>query len=289
MAVKSSRVEVAATPAAATARDTQSYVDWAAIFAGAALASAISFVLLAFGAAIGLTLASPFPGEGMSAVGAAVAIALWVLWVTVSSFMAGGYLTGRLRRPAWDANPHEIVVRDGAHGLVVWAIGALFGALVAASAVTGVAKGGAQIATAAATAAGEESGRSDPFGYVVDSLFRAGGRTSPEGGEAARREATRILATGVGRAEISAADRSYLAELVAARTGLSREDAQRRVESVLADARQAAEKARKTGILLAFLTAASLLAGAAGAWWAAQVGGRHRDERADFSRLVRRW
>ena len=43
-----------------------SYVDWPAIFAGTALAVALSFVLLTFGSAIGLSVASFEPGEGVS-------------------------------------------------------------------------------------------------------------------------------------------------------------------------------------------------------------------------------
>jgi hypothetical protein len=39
--------------------DNASFVDWAAILAGAILASAISFVLFAFGTALGLSLTSP--------------------------------------------------------------------------------------------------------------------------------------------------------------------------------------------------------------------------------------
>src|SRR5687768_5399427 len=39
--------------------DNARYVDWTAIFAGAVLASAISFVLFTFGAGLGLSLTSP--------------------------------------------------------------------------------------------------------------------------------------------------------------------------------------------------------------------------------------
>ena len=38
------------------ADEGRSYVDWSAIFAGAAVAAAISLVLLTFGAALGLSL-----------------------------------------------------------------------------------------------------------------------------------------------------------------------------------------------------------------------------------------
>ena len=97
-------------------QDKGSFVDWPAIIAGAVLASAISFVLFAFGAALGLSLTSPYPREGVSATTFGIVLALWVLWVLVSSLAAGGYLAGRLRRRSQrrqldDARRDEIVRR----------------------------------------------------------------------------------------------------------------------------------------------------------------------------------
>ena len=37
-----------------------SYLEWSAVLAGAALAAALSFVLITFGAAIGVSVASPW-------------------------------------------------------------------------------------------------------------------------------------------------------------------------------------------------------------------------------------
>jgi hypothetical protein len=51
--------------------------------------------------------------------------------------------------------------------------------------------------------------------------------------------------------------------------------------------REAAETARKAGIILAFLTAAAMVLGVAAAWWGAGMGGRHRDENFDASHLTR--
>ena len=50
-------------------RDAGSYVDWAAILAGARPSAALSLVLLTFGSAIGLTMVSAEPGEGVSLAG----------------------------------------------------------------------------------------------------------------------------------------------------------------------------------------------------------------------------
>ena len=49
---------------------------------------------------------------------------------------------------------------------------------------------------------------------------------------------------------------------------------------VIAQARRAIRRARANAVILAFMAAASLLAGAAVAWYAAGFGGRHRDGEA---------
>src|SRR3954471_15184201 len=90
----------------------KTYVDWPAIIAGILLASAISIVFISFGSAIGLNFID-FDGEGASPIWIAIAAASWFLWVQISSFMAGGYLAGRLRRRHFDATEHESDVRDG--------------------------------------------------------------------------------------------------------------------------------------------------------------------------------
>ena len=165
------------------------YVDWPAIIAGAVLASAISFVLFTFGTGIGLSLTSPYPGESVSPTAFAVVLGLWVLWVSVSSFIAGAYLTGRLRRRIGDASEHEVEVRDAAHGLLVWALSALIGAMLAAW-VTGLtasktADVAAGVATGASTGAAQDvASRLDPASYWTDVLLRPGAAAAGQTGAA---------------------------------------------------------------------------------------------------------
>jgi hypothetical protein len=90
-------------------------------------------------------------------------------------------------------------------------------------------------------------------------------------------------------------DRAYLARLVSDETGLNQADADARVDMAItglnqarANAMRLAERARKFGILITFLTAASLAVGAAACWWAATIGGRHRDQAVDFTHLFGR-
>ena len=278
VAVSDTRGTMASTP-----------MDWGAVVAGTVLASAISLVLLTFGTAIGLSIVSPFEGRGAGGTVFVIALGLWVLWVVVSSFMAGGYLAGRMRRRADDApTAHEVEMRDGAHGLTVWALGILLAAFLGAAGISGAVRGGASVAGAVASAGTGQGSGGEAFGYVVDSLFRtADPRGEPAAAESARRQVTRIFVRSAAQGEIPEADRAYITRLVAERTGLEPAEAKQRVETVLAEAKQAAETARKTGVWTGFLAAAALLVGAAAAWWGASTGGRHRDEGTDFSRFMR--
>ena len=100
-----------------------------------------------------------------------------------------------------------------------------------------------------------------------------------------RAETTRILAEGIKSGDVPGGDKTYLARLVAARTGLSQADAEKRVDDVIgkvnaaeATARQTADAARKAGAYLAIYTGATMLIGAFIAAAAAALGGRHWDE-----------
>src|SRR6187549_3890115 len=97
---------IVVAPAAARTEEHHSYVDWPAIIGGIALASAISLVLLAFGSAVGLSFADFDAGPDVNPIWIAIAAASWLLWVQISSFMVGGYVTGRMRRRHFDASEH---------------------------------------------------------------------------------------------------------------------------------------------------------------------------------------
>lgn len=279
-------------------RDTSSYVDWQAIIAGIVLASAISLVLISFGSAVGLNFLDFGYGEGANPIFIGIAAALWFLWVQISSFMAGGYLTGRLRRRHFDADEDESDMRDGAHGLLVWAGAAILGAMIAVGGIGAAANAvGAAAATATTAASNVAEGAADamdPNAYFIDTMFRS---TQPVEAEAARGEAGRIFAqAALGDGTVAEADRTYLAGVVAANTGIPPEEAQARVDQAIVsveEARQtaieAARIARNTAIIGAFLIAASLLVSAIGAFWAAQQGGNHRDKNTVLAGAFRRF
>jgi hypothetical protein len=192
---------------------------------------------------------------------------------------------------------HEVFFRDTAHGFLAWSLATVAGALVfasvTASGVGGVAKGTSDVAAAAASGAAQAgvqngyAGAGDGSAYFVDTMFRSstnfvdGDKTAP------RAEATRILARSIqdGTVVLSPTDKTYMAQMVAARTDLAQPEAQQRVDTVvnqLNDAgqkiRQAADVARKRAAQLSIVTALSMLIGAFVASAAAALGGRIRDE-----------
>src|ERR671914_18288 len=121
---------VTSSPSAGTTVTAQpaSFIEWGPIIAGAVLASALSFVLLTFGTAIGLSATSPWPGAGLSATVLAILAILWTMIQQIGTFMAGGYVAGRMRSPLSGLSQDETQFRDGLHGGLAWAVGIAIGA-----------------------------------------------------------------------------------------------------------------------------------------------------------------
>jgi len=297
-------IETSGPALAAHPADDRSYLDWAPVIAGALLAAAVSFVLLTFGSAVGLSLTSAYEGSGISLAAFSIAAALWLLWVQISSFFAGGYLAGRMRRRHGDASEHESDIRDGSHGLTVWALGVLLGAFIAVSGISGaVSTATSAIGAAAGTTAAAATAAVadvDPSMLLTDRLMRpaaqpaASAPASPSAGQAGadmdvRSELGRVLMASLD-GELSAEDRAYVTATIAAQTGISQEEAEQRVSQFVeqarqleADARSAADRARRLAMLVAFMTAASLLISGAAAYYGATLGGNHRDKQTVFS------
>jgi hypothetical protein len=285
-----------------------SFVDWGAVFAGAILAAAISFVLLTFGVAIGLSATSPWPNSGVSAKVIATLAVLWAMMQQIGAFMVGGYVAGRMRA-RWQATPqHEVEFRDGLHGGLVWAVGIVIGAALFMATAGAAAKTGSELAGKVATAATLPAG--EAMDGVLDGLLRpttlaqaaaapssaaspvaptgSGQRPLAAGAEQARSEMARILASAVASGSLSASDRAYLVQVVAQRSGVSQPDAEKRVNEAFTAARAAADKARKGAVLTGFVTAAGLIISFGAAWWAALMGGQHRDNAVPASFAVAR-
>ena len=158
------------TPAAGvTSVAVPAYVEWGAIFAGAVLAAALSFVFLTFGAAIGLSAASPWPNSGASVKFIAGLAVFWTMVQQIGAFMAGGYIAGRMRSRWNETTQHEVEFRDGLHGGLVWAVGLVIGVAIlmasaGAAARTGIETAGKAAAITASTV--------DPTDVLLDTMLR---------------------------------------------------------------------------------------------------------------------
>jgi hypothetical protein len=263
-----------------TVEASTSGIAWPPILAGAFAAAATSLILLALGSGFGLASVSPWPNSGASATTFTVMMAIWLIIVQWLSSGLGGYLTGRLRTKWVGVHTHEVFFRDTAHGFLAWAVAAVVGAAVlasvASSLLSGVAHRAPTVASAAAESANQGVVQANPSSYYIDSLFRSDHPNATD--QDVRAEATRILAIGIRNGDLPAADQTYLAQLVAARTGLSQANAEKRVDEMIAKEKADADAARKAGAYMSIFTAVSMLIGAFITAAAAALGGRHRDE-----------
>jgi hypothetical protein len=273
---------------------SSSGVAWPAIIGGAFAAVALSLILLALGSGLGLASVSPWSNSGASATTFTVMTAVWLIVVQWLASGLGGYITGRLRTKWVGLHTHEVFFRDTANGFLTWAVASVIGAAFLASAASSVVSGTATVmagvASGAAAGTSQAATRSggtlaDPTAYFVDGLYRTDHPSANASDGDVRAQSTRILLNGMLNGDVPAPDKTYLAQLVSAHTGLSQADAGKRVDEVIAQAkaaegkaRQTADTARKAGAYLSTFTALSMLVGAFVACVAAALGGQQRDE-----------
>ena len=277
-----------------TVVDAQSAVSWGAIAAGAVGASALALLLIAFGAGLGLSAVSPWGNTGVSASTFKTGTGIYLVIVAVMSSAVGGYLAARLRSKWVGAHAHEVFFRDTAHGFIAWAFATLLSAS-ALSSVTGYLASGTAAGVGGAALAANRS--VNPADIYVDKLFRpttadqptstptsspgagnnlaAPSSTSPN---QSRAEVLRLwTASFQDNQDLSTPDKTYVAQVVAARTGMSQSDAEKRVNNVITEAKSAADDARKGAAKLSFWLTAAMLFGAFAASLAAVEGGSLRD------------
>jgi hypothetical protein len=282
-------------------------------------------LLLMLGVGLGLSSISPWSGQGASATTIGVSTIAWLTFTQLAASAIGGYLAGRLRTKWAAAQGDEVYFRDTAHGFLAWAIASLATAAFLGASVAAVVGGGVQAGAslaggaastvasvagvgAAGAAASNTGGNAapapagGPMGYYVDSLFRkdasapanadaaAGNANAPTASQAPLPvgEVTRIFANALRAGSLPPEDARYVGQLIAQRTGMSQQDAEKRVNDVYARtqaqirdaetaARDAADKARKASAYATLWMFVSLLIGAFVASLTATYGGRRRD------------
>lgn len=253
----------------------RSAVSWGAIAAGGVASAAFSLFLIQLGAGIGLSAVSPWSNSAPSGTAISVTAGIGLCLVAIAASALGGLIAGRLRVRWVGLHTEEVYFRDTAHGFLAWAFATVISALLLASAATSI-LGGATQGAVSNPALGSSTS------YYTDMLFRSENPTAAPaspGAQIGNDEIGRVLTRGLtSGATLPAADRTYVAQRVAARTGLSQQEAERRVDAVVTQAKTAADEARKAAAKLAFWMAAAMLCGAFAASFAAALGGRERDD-----------
>ena len=237
-------------------------LSWGAILAGAVVATALQITLTVLGLAIGLGAWDA--GDGLRGFG--IGAGIWLLLTALVTLFVGGMTAGRLA---------GVLTRgDGAlHGVVLWGVSSLLAVWMAASGA-GALLGGAfgvlgQTAAAATSgvvgAAGQVAGAAvgnvddlDPAAVqreIEQVLLQTGDpRLNPDSVQAAIGEVRDPATSGAVsneqladeiastiRERAGAVDRQAIANVVAARTGMTPAEADRvaeRVESAMSSARQ---------------------------------------------------
>jgi hypothetical protein len=279
-------------------------VSWRAVLAGATAAAALSLLLVILGFGLGLSSVSPW-SYSVAAIGTSTI--LWLAFTQIAASGVGGYLAGALRVKWGNLHVDEVHFRDTAHGLLAWAVAALVTAALLGGVVKGVLGGVAEVGASAAGAAipaasayagagmtrntNDSAGSS--MGYFTDMLLRTDQGTADATSDTAHSEVNTILLSNIRSGQLSREDRTYLAQIVAKRTGLTQAEAATRVDGIYARltraltdakeaAKQAADKARRAAAYSALWMFVALLIGAFVASLAATFGGRKRD-RAQLS------
>ncbi len=323
--------------------DQPSYIDWSAVFAGTAIASAMSLLLYGFGASVGLYVAQPWATSAETTAGISIAVIVFVALAYIYSLALGSYFTGRMR-PRYALDLDECRFRDGANGLVVWAVALVIGAFLASNVVVGATdrlasvgyRTAAGVSSALApfaertadtllrgaeyrsTTAGRGAGPDDaeaaapaspaaPDGAAApDEAPATDGAASPQGtgttaqpaarstpgaagsevrfslNEQQREQILRIIARALSEGELAEQDKQYLARVLETQFGYTPDAAlqtvNREMDSALAQSKAYLEEAKANTAFAGFWTAVVVLLAGLASWWAAALGGSHRDE-----------
>jgi hypothetical protein len=282
-------------------------VSWPAVIAGAFVAASLYLILLALGTGLGFSAVSPWANSGASASTMGASAIIWLILTQLVASCMGGYIAGRLRTKWASIHTDEVYFRDTAHGFLVWAVGlvitAAFLASAAASMIGGAARGAATAASSSNISAAEASGRAvDSNAYFIDTMLRTTPATSSDVNVAAsnanatnanvgdatprnadtsnaalHNEVALIFANALRQGSLSPDDKTYLAQQVAARTGITEVEAEQRVSNAFAQIQQAADTTRRTIAHTSLWIFLALLIGAFAASLAATWGGAQRD------------
>jgi hypothetical protein len=275
------------------ARERATRFSWGSVFAGVVVAVSVQLVLGILGAGIGLTMVDPVEGTTPGASGFGIGAGLFWLVTTVLALGAGGYAAARVA---------GVVERFDAlvHGLVVWGVTLILTLYLLTSAIGGIIGGAFRTVGAVAGAAGSTIGAAVPAAASVAGVDEADLRNeaaaylsdAPQDPtqmtpEQAQAEVARELPALARGGEDGRRAEARIVDIVAARRGVSRADAQAQVarakqrfvqtkEQAVQTARTATDKAAGAAAGTSFVLVIALLVGAAASGFGATAAARRR-------------
>jgi len=273
----------------------RSRISWGAVLAGAVVAVATTLLLSLLGAAIGAGSIHPLDTSSTDVARYGAGAAIWQIINLAISMAFGGYVAARL------SGTHSHL--DGElHGVTMWGVAVLLGSVLLAHAVSGlvgmVAQGAGSVVSrvvgdAGVSGAGAVSGllpqETNPQA-VIDRLrlsLGSSGDPTTMNHEQIGAEIAAIVRSSLLNGSVSEADRPRLVALVAAQSGVTKDEAAHRVtrmeNDVKASLAQVEQRARAAADDVAHNAATAaralftalvvgLLAALAGAW----IGTRHK-------------
>ena len=122
-------------------------VSWGAVIAGMVIAITVQMVLSLLGAGIGLSTIDPLRYSSPDASSFGIGAGVWWAVSSIISLFAGGWVAGHL---AGSPEKTDAML----HGLLTWGLAAIVTAYLLASAVSAVVRGGASVVGTAATVTG---------------------------------------------------------------------------------------------------------------------------------------
>jgi hypothetical protein len=171
-----------------------------------------------------LSTVLPYAASGVSATIFKIGTGLYLIVIAMLSLSIGGYFAVRLRTGWVGVHSDEVYFRDTTHGFIASVLGAVLLASPGGSLNSGGASGAMQGAAAA--------GHGGPMDGYLDALLRSDTPASPTAGNSSefRGEMLRLFASSFQNGgELKPGDREYVSKVVAARSGLSQTDADKRV------------------------------------------------------------
>jgi hypothetical protein len=268
----------------------RSRISWGAVLAGAVVAVATTLLLSLLGAAIGAGSIHPLDTSSSDVARYGAGAAIWQIINLAISMAFGGYVAARL------SGTHSHLDAE-LHGVTMWGVAVLLGSVLLARAVSGfvgiVAQDAASVVSrvvpSSATISSVLPQETNPQA-VIDRLQQSlgsSGDPTTMSREQIVAEIAGIVRSSLFNGGVSEADRTRLIALVAAQSGVTKDEAAHRVtrmeNDVKASLAQVEQRARVAADDVAHNAATAaralftalvigLLAALAGAW----IGTRHK-------------